>query len=356
MTRCGLLLLNLGTPDSPSVGDVRRYLREFLMDARVIDINVVRRALLLNLFILPFRPKKTAEAYRKIWTDGGSPLLAHGQDLQTKLAERLGADVTVELAMRYREPSIRSALSRFAAAGVDRIALLPLFPQYSSAASGSGIEKVFVEATRLWNVPAIQVVPPFYDHPGFIDAFVSVARPVLDDLEPDAVLMSFHGLPERHLFKGDTGQVCLKSGDCCDRVGPTNRFCYRAHCFATARALARELGLSEADYRVTFQSRLGLTKWITPYTDEVVVKLAKQGVKRLAVLSPAFVADCLETVEEIGIRAKESFETHGGTELRLVPSLNATDVWVDGVLRIIRDAAALCDVRSTADDRASPVA
>ena len=177
MARLGLMLLNLGTPDSPKTGDVRRYLREFLMDPRVVDIGSVRRSLLVNLLILPFRPRKASEAYQKVWTERGSPLLFHGEDLRDKLADRFGAEVAVELAMRYQNPSVPFALNRLRDAGADRIVVMPLFPQYSSAASGSAIEKVFAEAGRLWNAPSIQIVPPFYDHPGFLDAFCP-GRPV----------------------------------------------------------------------------------------------------------------------------------------------------------------------------------
>jgi len=340
MTRWGLMLLNLGTPDSAEVGDVRRYLGEFLSDPRVIDISPIGRALLLNLVILPFRPRKSAEAYRKIWTERGSPLLFHGQDLRDKLAAALGGGVQVELAMRYQSPSVASALARFREGGIDRIAVFPLFPQYSSAAFGSAVEKVYVEANRSWNVPAMSVVPPFYDHPAFIEACAALARPVLEELRPERVLMSFHGLPERHVRKSDEsgGRHCLCSAECCDTIVAANRNCYRAQAFATARALAAALDLSARSYEVTFQSRLGRSPWIKPYTDLRINELAGQGVKRVAVLSPSFVADCLETLEEIGLRARADFLARGGEELRLVPSLNSTDAWVQALLRILRDA------------------
>jgi len=333
------MLVNLGTPDTTKTTDVRRYLREFLSDPRVIDISPVGRWLLLNLIILPFRPKASAEAYRKIWTEAGSPLFFHGMDLAEKVSAAIGDDVRVELAMRYQHPSIRSVLGRFRASGIDRIVVVPMFPQYSSAAWGSAVEKVFVEANCLWNVPTIQVVPPFYDHPAFIEACAAMARPVLEELEPDRVLMSFHGLPERHVRKSDEagGTHCLASGTCCDKMVPANRYCYRAQCFATARAIAASLNLSAADYEVTFQSRLGRSPWIKPYTDLRVNELAEAGVKRVAVLSPSFVADCLETLEEIGLRARDDFRARGGEELRLVPSLNADDLWVRALLDIVRD-------------------
>jgi ferrochelatase len=343
----GLLLVNLGTPDSPQISDVRPYLREFLSDPRVIDIPPLLRFLLLNLVILPFRPKKSAEAYEKIWTARGSPLLFHGIDLAEKVQKRLGEGCAVELAMRYGRPSIAAALARMQAKGVDRIVVFPLFPQYSSAATGSALEKVFSEAGKLWNTPYLSVVPPFYDHPAFIDASARVARRTMEGARAEVVLFSFHGLPERHCTKSDmSGTHCLKSADCCDRIVEANRHCYRAQCFATARALGDRLGLPEAQRIICFQSRLGRTPWIRPYTDEVIVALARRGVKRAAIMSPAFVADCLETIEELGIRAVESFRSEGGEDLRLVPAVNAEDDWADGVVAIAREAT--CWVPSAA--------
>jgi protoporphyrin/coproporphyrin ferrochelatase len=338
LPRHGLLLVNLGTPDAPRTPEVRRYLREFLSDPRVFDLHPVKRALILNLFILPFRPSRSAEAYRKVWTERGSPLLFHGEDLAAKLRARLGPEVPVELGMRYQSPSIGAALDRLCAAGADRVVVFPLFPQYSSAAWGSAVEKVFAEAASRWNVPALEVVPPFYDHPAFLDAAAAVARRERQDFDADYFVMSFHGLPERQVTKSDLapGGHCFRDG-CCASIVPANRFCYRAQCFATARGLAQRLGLAEGTWEVTFQSRLGRDPWIRPFTDERVIELARRGVKRLAVLSPAFVADCLETLEEIAIRAREDFVANGGEDLRLVPSLNSDDAWVDAALQIASD-------------------
>jgi ferrochelatase len=342
LARHGLLLVNLGTPDAPRTQEVRRYLREFLSDPRVFDMHPVKRSLILNLFILPFRPSRSAEAYRKIWTERGSPLLFHTEDLAAKLRTRLGPEVRVELAMRYQSPSIAGALDRLRDASVDRVVVFPLFPQYSSAAWGSAVEKVFAEAGSRWNVPALEVVPPFYDHPAFLDAAAAVARRERAGFEADYFLMSFHGLPERQVTKSDLspGGHCLRDG-CCASIVPANRYCYRAQCFATARGLAERLGLVEDRWEVTFQSRLGRDPWIRPFTDVRIVELARRGVRRLAVLSPAFVADCLETLEEIAIRGREDFIAHGGEDLRLVPSLNSEDVWADAVLDIARDGAVL---------------
>jgi ferrochelatase len=238
--------------------------------------------------------------------------------------------------MRYGNPSLAAALGRLRGAGADRIVVLPLFPQHSSAAWGSAVEKVYLEAGRLWNAPAVTVVPPFYDHPAFLDAFAAVARPVLEESRPDHVLLSCHGLPERQVLKSDeSGAHCLRSGDCCDRIVEANRNCYRAQCFATARGLVERLGLPAGRWEVTFQSRLGRDPWIGPPTDARVRELAQRGVRRLAVLCPSFVADCLETLEEIGIRARDDFRAHGGEELRLVPSLNGQDGWVEAVVRLV---------------------
>ena len=338
MKRTGLLLINLGTPETPDVPDVRRYLREFLSDPRVIDIAPIRRWLFLNLVILPFRPRASAKAYRKIWEERGSPLLFHGHDLVEATGKLLGDDFDVRLAMRYQRPSIGEALGRFREHGVERIVVFPLFPQYSSAAWGSAVEKVFAEAGRLWNLPSIQVVPAFYDHPAFIQAFATVASPVLEAAGAERIIMSFHGLPERHLAKSDDthGAHCLAAPGCCDRIDQRNQYCYRTHCFATARALATALGLGETEYEVTFQSRLGRSPWTRPYTDVRIKELAAEGVKRVAVIVPSFVADCLETIEEIGIRAKEDFESRGGECLTLVPSLNSADCWARAVIEIIQ--------------------
>lgn len=339
--RHGLLLINLGTPDAPTTPAVRRYLREFLGDPRVLDINAVGRAMLLNLIILPLRPSKSAHAYQQIWDpQRGSPLMYHSQDLAAGVAQRLGGDWVVELAMRYGSPSLERGLEALTRADVDRIVVLPLFPQAASSSSGTAVARVWELASRAWNVPAIDVVPAFFDDPGFLASFEEVSRPALAEARADHVLFSFHGLPVRHITKGDpTGARCYAKPDhCCDTLA--NPQCYRAQSFATARSLATRLGLAPDGYTVCFQSRLGRTPWIGPYTDHVIEDLAKQGKKRLAVLCPAFVADCLETIEEIGMRARAQWKAAGGEELTLVPSLNATPRWVEAVAQIAERHAA----------------
>ena len=340
--RTGILLVNLGTPDAPEPGPVRGYLREFLSDPRVIDINPVGRALLLHLVILPFRPRRSAAAYQKIWTDEGSPLLVFGRGLLAALRERI-PEHPIELAMRYGNPSIPAALARLREQSCDQLIVLPLYPQYASSSTGSTVERVYRTAAGLWNTPYVHVIPPFYDDPGFIAAFAEVAREKLDALAPDHVLFSFHGLPERQVIASADPQLCVARPDCCERLVDGNRNCYRAQCFATARALAAALSLGDEHgldrrWSISFQSRLGRTPWIKPYTDEVIPALASRGVRKLAVMCPAFVADCLETLEEIGMRAREDFVAAGGETLELVPSLNVHPAWVTAVEQLIRDA------------------
>ena len=325
----GVLLINLGTPDAPESGPVRRYLREFLSDPRVIDINPVGRKLLLEAVILPTRPAKSAALYRKVWTEQGSPLLVESRALVERLRAALGPQVLVELGMRYGAPSIESALDALVTARASRIVVVPLYPQYSSAATGSSLQEVFRLAGKLEVVPVLSVLPPFYDDPGYIESFAVQGEPVLARERPDHVLFSFHGLPERQIKRSDpTGAHCLASATCCDRMVDANRDCYRAQCFATTRALAKRLALPEGGFSVCFQSRLGRTPWIKPYTDLVVPELAARGVRRIVVFSPAFVADCLETLEEIGLRARDQFLAAGGESLTLVPSLNSSPAWV----------------------------
>ncbi len=336
--KIGVMLINLGTPDDPSPKSVRRYLKEFLADPRVIDINALGRWLLLYLFILPFRPKKSAEAYSKIWSKNGSPLYFHSQKLCEEVQKKVGDQFKVVLGMRYANPSLSSALGKLIQADVGRIIAVPLFPQYASASSGSAAEKLMLEASKLWNVPDIRITGDFFDNPYFIRAFADVSKPQLDQFNPDHILLSYHGLPERHMIKSDKNKNwCLKSTHCCDTMNNNNRYCYKAQCYATSRALQKEMNWTSEQYSVSFQSRLGRTPWIQPYTDGVIPELARKGVKRLAVMCPAFVADCLETLEEIGMRAKEQWLECGGEDLVLITSLNSEPAWCDAVARMVQE-------------------
>ncbi|MFT5432588.1 MAG: ferrochelatase [Myxococcota bacterium] len=338
--RIGVLVANVGTPDAPQTAEVRRYLREFLGDPRVIDINPVGRWLLLNLIILPFRPAKSAEAYRIVWTDRGSPLRFHSQDMVAGLQAELGDRFSVKLGMRYGNPSIPAALKAFGEERVERIVIFPAFPQNAASSTGTALDKIFSELGELWKPIPVTSVPSFYDDRGFIEAFADVARTTTQGAETEHLLFSFHGLPERHMRKGDpTGSHCLTRDDCCAEITDNNRDCYRAQCFATAKLLASALGVDETRWTVGFQSRLGRTPWIQPYTDEIVPKLAASGIKNLTVMCPAFVADCLETLEEIGVRLDADFRAAGGKSLTLVPSLNATPLWVSAAATLIRRSA-----------------
>lgn len=334
----GALLVNLGTPDAPRPREVRRYLAEFLSDPRVLDMPPLPRWLLLHGVILRLRPRVSAVAYAKIWTPAGSPLLAHGRALRDGVAKALGEGFRVELAMRYGRPSIAHAVSKLAEAGVSRIVALPLFPQYAEAASGSAIARVEEVVAALPEPPPLRLLDEFYDDVRFIGAFALLARPVLDAFEPDHVLLSYHGLPERQVKASDpTGSHCLVREGCCDAIVAASLRCYRAQCFATSRALQHALDLDPERSSVSFQSRLGRTPWIQPFTDARLPQLYASGVRRLAVMCPSFVADCLETLEEIGIRAREQWLDLGGEELLLVPSLNAYPAWVDGVASMFQE-------------------
>ena len=310
----GVLLIKLGTPDSPDTKSVRRYLRQFLSDPFVIDINPVFRWLLVNLIIIPFRSPKSAEAYRKIWTEEGSPLLVNSLKFTKSLQEKLGNDYAVQIGMRYGEPSIRHALWRLNHRDIDRILVFPLYPHYASSSTGTCLKEVKRVCKKMKMEKAIDILPPFFDHRGFIRSFAEVGRPHLAGT--DHVLFSFHGLPERHIQKGDP---------------------YRDQCFITSEALAKELSLEPGTFSVSFQSRLGRTPWIKPYTDLELVRLAREGKKRIAVFCPAFVADCLETLEEIAIRGRETFIGAGGEELILVPSLNDYAAWAEEAARMITE-------------------
>lgn len=329
----GLLLMNLGSPDSASVPDVRRYLREFLMDPRVIDAPYPVRFGVVHFSILPKRPHESAEAYRSIWTELGSPLIVTTRKLKEAL-ERV-ISVPIEMAMRYRKPSVEEALEKLATRGVTEVILVPLFPHYAMSSYETAVERVRSAVRARRESLSLKVLDPFYDHPAYIRALVQSAEPYLTH-EIDHLLFSFHGLPERHLRKADpTGSHCLKIPNCCEIPSPAHKTCYRAQCLATVRAFAAATDLPRERYTVAFQSRLGRDPWMQPYTDAELDRLARSGVKKLAVLCPAFVADCLETIEEIGLRGRKAFLEAGGEEFTLIPCLNDRQSWVEALAEMV---------------------
>ncbi len=331
----GVLLVNLGTPDSTAVGDVRKYLREFLSDKRVIDIPAIPRWLLVNLIIAPFRAPKSAEEYKKLWEERGSPLKFYGEDLQTAVQQELGDDYKVVLAMRYQSPSIANGLKELMTANVSSIKVIPLFPQYASATTGSVIDKVMEEVKTWQIIPEISFVSNFVDHDDFIGTFVSLGKKQLEQDAYEKVVFSYHGLPERQIHKGSVDGFC-KLGSCCDHLSNKNQYCYRAQCFETSRKIAAGLGLAEDQYITCFQSRLGKDPWIQPYTEDTLQKLAKEGTRKVLAFSPAFVADCLETTIEVGETYAEEFVEAGGELWTLVESLNTHPQWVKCVADLAR--------------------
>lgn len=334
----GILLINLGTPDSPSVPDVRKYLREFLMDPRVIDINAIGRTVLVKGIIAPFRGPKSAKSYQAIWTKEGSPLMSYGLKVKQLLQTKMGEDYHVDLAMRYQSPSIESVLNDFYKRKIFDIKIIPLFPQYASATTGSVHEKV-MEIVKSWQiVPRIEFVNSYYDHPIMLEAFTEIGKDYMKE-GYDHVLFSFHGLPVRQLVKSDpSGSHCQKVGACCETITENNKFCYSAQCYQTAYGIANKLGLDKSQFSICFQSRLGRDPWIQPYTSKVIEELAHQGKKKILVFCPAFVADCLETIFEIAVEYQEEFTAVGGEKVQLVPGLNDHPKWIEALENIALEA------------------
>jgi ferrochelatase len=343
----GILLINLGTPDSPKTSDVRKYLTQFLNDSRVIDINPIGRFILVNGIIVPFRSSKSAKLYKAIWTKEGSPLLVNSNKQKELLQKSLGENYVVALGMRYQSPSLESAIDKLKAANVDKIIAIPLYPQYATSSTTSSIE----EANRIFNKwknhPPVKFIENFFDDNGFINACVDKAKKYktpsnsteggesgLDNY--DYFIFSYHGLPERQIYKAskEFSDGACKIGSCCNNITDKNRLCYRANCLATTRELVKLLNLPEGKYKTTFQSRLD-DKWLKPYSDKVIEELAKEGKKKILVFSPAFVADCLETIYEIGIEYQEIFTEHGGEKVQLVESLNDSPVWIEALKNLL---------------------
>ncbi|TVR50885.1 MAG: ferrochelatase [Puniceicoccaceae bacterium] len=321
-----VLLVNLGSPDSPSVPDVRRYLKEFLSDDRVLDLPKPLQQFVLRLFILPFRPKRSAEAYETIWKPEGSPLLLISRAVREKVARATGA--RIELAMRYGRPSIPEVLNQLHREGVREVFLVPLYPHYAMSSYETVVARVHEVADRLDPRPRIDTLPPFYNDPAYLDALVASARPWLEKPH-DYVLFSYHGVPERHLRKGDPSKAhCLKVPDCCRRCSPVHEVCYRAQCVHTTYEFVKRSGIPDGKWSISFQSRLAGEPWLQPYTDFELKRLAAERVRRLLVMTPAFVSDCLETLEEIAIGGSEIFKEAGGEFFEQVPCLNEHPDWI----------------------------
>ena len=325
--RKGILLINLGSPDSTSPKDVRRYLNQFLMDPYVIDIPTWLRHILVKAIITPRRSYKSAAAYEVIWTEEGSPLVTHTRNFARKFKELVQTEADVRWAMRYGKPSVEDVVKDW---DVDQVLVVPMYPQYAESSTRTAIDeaKKFIK-------PPMMVHQDFFAHPAYIEAQARQIQKHLSDFKPDHLLLSYHGLPEHHLSKLHP-EHCFQSKSCCDQVTEANRNCYRAQCFATSRGLMANLNFPREKISVSFQSRLGRKPWIKPYTDLVVPELVQRGVRRLSVACPSFVSDCLETLEEIQVRLKEQFIECGGEDLKLIPALNDSDDWVRAFREVIK--------------------
>lgn len=333
-SKTGVLLVNLGTPDSPRPKDVYRYLVEFLTDERVIDLPWIQRQLLVRGFIIPTRYKQSARIYQQIWTPEGSPLMVYGKKVQHALQESLGNGFHVELAMRYQNPSLNNGLKNILEKGIRHLIILPMFPQYASASSGSVYEKIMEHLQKQNTFPKITFIDSFPDHAAVMDAFCHVARKKsLDDY--DHYLFSFHGLPQRQIKKADRFNHCLKTQDCCQKPCRENVDCYSAQCHLTYKAILEQLKLPQEKTSIAFQSRLGKDPWIEPFTPVVLEELAKNNKKKVLVFCPSFVCDCLETIYEIGVEYAAEFKKGGGERLDLVQGLNEEPLWIEALKKLI---------------------
>lgn len=326
--KSGLLLINLGTPDAPNPAAVKRYLREFLSDGRVIDLPWIVRQILVQGVIIPFRTKQSSHAYQAIWSAQGSPLLYHSMQLAEEVKKILSKQYVVSLGMRYGSPSIEEAL--YELRDCPTITVIPLYPQYSSAASGSAIEATLDLLRTMEVIPSIKIISHFYQHPAYVKAQAEFIR--LHSKPDHHLLFSYHGIPERQIKKSGCNKPCPS-------VCPTGAlsYCYKAQCYDTSRSIARYLNLPAEQFSTSFQSRLGKTPWIKPYTDELIAHLAQQGVKKIDLACPSFVADCLETLEEIGMRAREQWMQLGGNEFNLIPAMNSHPLWVQAIVEISKN-------------------
>jgi len=342
MSKTGVLFINLGTPDAPTPAAVGRYLREFLMDGFVIDVPKALRWFLVHVMIVPRRKLQSAKAYQKVQLPEGSPLLVYTSDFAQKVAARLAKhddQYVVEFAMRYGNPSIASALSRLRDLDLSKILVMPLYPQYAESSFETAVVETKKRAEEIGLANRLVFFAPFYDRPDFTRVYSDHVAEVVKGNGINHLVFSFHSLPVRHLKRLDrSGNHCSIKPDCCRELSAVNKVCYRAQCMFTARAMAEQLGLSEDKYSVSFQSRLGRAEWIGPQTEDMLRSLAANGVKRVAVACPSFVADCLETLEEIALRGSDAFVRAGGEELTLIPSLNSNPAWVDVVAGWVKEA------------------
>lgn len=330
----GVLLIQLGTPDSPGFFDVRRYLSEFLNDPRVIDLPWLLRKFLVNVVIVPFRTSGSSKIYKQLWADKGSPIIIYGDKVRDLLQQELGDDYKVEIAMRYQNPSLEEVTERMRKANYKKIIVLPLFPQYASASTGSAMEKAIKLISNWWVIPELSVISQYYDNPGYINAFAEIGKKYPHQ-NYDHVLFSFHGLPVRQVDKVYTDGKPCDDHDCENEITEDNKYCYKAVCYATARMITGKLGIPKEKYTVCFQSRLD-KDWLEPFADKMVIEQAKKGAKNLLVFSPAFVADCLETLIEIGHEYDVLFKEHGGEKVQLVESLNDHPLWISTLADLVK--------------------
>ena len=321
MSKQGVILLNLGSPDSTQVSDVRNYLREFLMDGRVLDAPYAIRWFLVNCLIIPKRPKQSAEAYASIWTDAGSPLILTSQAQQAALREH--TDLPISLGMRYGNPSTESALQELLDQGVDDLLIVPMYPHYAMSSYETAVVHLMDSVRKLKPDLKTTLLPPFYQEPGYIDSLVERSKPSLEDGNYDKLVFSFHGIPQRHLVKGDPSHNhCMTTPDCCNTCHPAHATCYRHQCAMTVEKFVAAMGIPKEKYMITFQSRLGREPWLQPYTDKTLEQLAEDGHKRVKVICASFTADCLETLEEIAEEGREIFFEAGGEDLEQIPCVN----------------------------------
>jgi len=332
-----VLLINMGTPQSPKTGDVRSYLSEFLNDARVIDLPWLGRKMLVNLIIVPFRAPKSARHYQELWSDEGSPLMIHSVAFKEKLQKVIGTDFKLEMLMRYGKPSLKKMLKKLESQNPEKLLIVPMYPQYASSTTGSAIELVMNKIRKWKQIPDLKILHHFHDHPAFIGAMTEQVQAHHPNENYDHVVMSYHGLPQHHTHEAHQGIDC-ESMSCREKRDEKNKFCYLASCYETSRLLAEKLSLSKEKYTVSFQSRMS-DKWTKPFTEKLVLELAGKGVKKILVISPAFVADCLETTNELGVELRDTFLKAGGEELKVVESLNDQAKWVDEMAVILRDLA-----------------